>query len=488
MNRGARLFAANIAIAALASLASIVPHIPEPLVVMASGLRQPQVRPLPSGGRTESTEQLRSSQEWGLEVHKMDFGNCLLPSPDFPTSPGVLIGHWNSAQQEVLGDCKNDFAWQARVVFNLDPLKNRPGIQLHSADLQFAEARQDDTGGPQPSCVGNVRIASSDQPGENDFYQEFDDELPHTGTGRWDVLRAVDVWRSDAEPNFGLVFHGLDEEFDFNNAACASLISDFKILVAFSWDKPDGPDLNVTDLKIADKSGGAECSSGQVNVTATVRNDGDVASQPFNLVLRVNGDDSETMPMAALAPGASKTASFGTASLLLGPNKILVVADPGQDVKELDENNNLDSMLLACAQAGPRSDVPLERQVGGEKLGDLLKPVVAKSIDLQVGSVQLAGENKDNCSAAKSHTVMAELRNAGGATVDSVALRLLVDDATRASTNATGVGPQAPVNVYFDNVTLSKGKHALTVVADPGNAVSEGNEDNNKSRIDVTCK
>jgi CARDB protein len=496
MGRGTCLVFTRFALATFISavgLSGSMPAAPAP-VASASHLR-PSAHPLPNAVRTETTVTLGDPGQWSLWKQKLQSGDfcddARLNPHDLGATPGTPVGHWNFAEQigGFYHDCQNSEVWQSRVEFDLEPLKDYPGIEIQSAELQFAEQRVDDTDAAHPSCVGYVRIASSDQPGEDGLFQRLNASLPETGTRRWDVLYPLERWRSGAGPDFGLVFSGLDEEFDFNNAACVSMLSDFKIIVNFTWDKPRGPDLNVTDLRIADSSGGGQCTSGQINATATVQNKGDVASPGFNLVLQVNGDDSEIMPMAALAPGAEKTVTFGAASLLLGPNKVLVVADPADGVAELDEDNNLESMLVACAQAGPRVDLPVTQTQQGTRIADKIQTIPDKSVELTLDSVKfIAGQGKDTCSASIPHTMMAVLKNGGTETLASVSLQLLVDGQARATTTASGIGPQAPVNAYFDNVTLSKGTHTLVVVVDPDNKVIEGNEQDNKATIQVSCK
>ncbi|SDD48036.1 discoidin domain-containing protein [Glycomyces harbinensis] len=97
------------------------------------------------------------------------------------------------------------------------------------------------------------------------------------------------------------------------------------------------PDLVVSDLSW---SPSAPSETDEVTLSATVENDGEVASGPSTVDLFLDGELIGAAQVGGLAAGASATVSGSIGSLTAGDHEVGAEVDPGGTVPESDETNN----------------------------------------------------------------------------------------------------------------------------------------------------
>jgi len=196
---------------------------------------------------------------------------------------------------------------------------------------------------------------------------------------------------------------------------------------------------------------GAPDESSTINVSATVRNSGTVASAATTVDVRLNGNVIGSANVGALAAGASTTVSVSAGRRGQGSYQVSAVVDPANTVPETDNSNNTytSPTSLVVAQApGP---------------------------DLQVLSVT---PNPSNPAAGTSVTFAVQVNNRGTSAAAASVTRV-VAGSTTLNANTGSVAAGATVTVNVGTWTASSGGATVTATADATNVVAETNENNN---------
>ncbi|MCM4080716.1 CARDB domain-containing protein [Paractinoplanes hotanensis] len=191
--------------------------------------------------------------------------------------------------------------------------------------------------------------------------------------------------------------------------------------------------------------------SSTINVSATVRNSGTVASAATSVDVRLNGNVIGSANVGALAAGASTAVSVSAGRRGQGSYQVSAVVDPANTVPETDNSNNTytSPAPLVVAQApGP---------------------------DLQVLSVT---PNPSNPAAGTSVTFAVQVNNRGTSAAAASVTRV-VAGSTTLSANTGSVAAGATVTVNVGTWTASSGGATVTATADATNVVAETNENNN---------
>jgi len=220
-------------------------------------------------------------------------------------------------------------------------------------------------------------------------------------------------------------------------------------------------------------------------VCAPVQNVGTGEAGPFLVSFYADGvalpGGEPVLPR--LASADSSVLCIDT-QLAAGPHQLRAVVDGPDRVTEFNETNNvIEQTYTAPAQAG--SATPEQTSTG--------KPAAttgAAQADLTVSAIKVNGQvpdGKDDCKDGKN-VVAVVVKNGGAAKADAVAVRLAVDGAEVGAQSVASLEPGKEREVRFADVSLKKGTHALTAVADPTKVITEANADNNELKVTVACK
>jgi len=226
-------------------------------------------------------------------------------------------------------------------------------------------------------------------------------------------------------------------------------------------------------------------NSPKQRVCAPVQNVGTGEAGPFLVSFYADGvalpGGEPVLPR--LASADSSVLCIDT-QLAAGPHQLRAVVDGPDRVVEFNERNNVyEQMYTAPAQAG--SATPEQTSTG--------KPAAttgAAQADLTVSAIKVNGQvpdGKDDCKDGKN-VVAVVVKNGGAAKADAVAVRLAVDGAEVGAQSVASLEPGKEREVRFADVSLKKGTHALTAVADPTKVITEANADNNELKVTVACK
>ncbi|MBU2669610.1 discoidin domain-containing protein [Actinoplanes bogorensis] len=188
-----------------------------------------------------------------------------------------------------------------------------------------------------------------------------------------------------------------------------------------------------------------------INIAATVRNAGSVASTATTVDVRLAGNTVGSANVGALAAGASTTVTVNAGRRGQGSYQVSAVVDPANTVPETDNSNNTytSPTALVVAQApGP---------------------------DLQVLSVT---PNPANPAVGSSVTFAVAVNNRGTSAAAATVTRVVAGSTTlNANTGTIAAGATVTVNV--GPWTATSGGATITATADATNVVAETNENNN---------
>lgn len=258
--------------------------------------------------------------------------------------------------------------------------------------------------------------------------------------------------------------------YDFNPASGNSVeipvsgrVADVRVQVFSNTGAPGGqvaelqvigtpapnPDLVVT---AASWTPASPSESTPITLSATVQNTGSAAAGATSLNFNLGGTVVGTVPVGALAAGASATVSFTAGTRAEGTYSVSAVVDPTNTIVEQNDTNNTFTAAtqLVIAQApGP---------------------------DLQVTGIT---SNPPNPAVGASVTFTVAVHNRGTSSAAASTTRLTVGSTTL--TGATGaIAAGATANVAISGSwTATNGGATLTATADSANAVTETNETNN---------
>ena len=240
------------------------------------------------------------------------------------------------------------------------------------------------------------------------------------------------------------------------------------------------PDLRPVNITVDNLP-----NSPKQHVCAPVQNVGTGEAGPFLVSFYADGvalpGGEPVLPR--LASADSSVLCIDT-QLAAGPHQLRAVVDGPDRVVEFNETNNvIEQTYTAPAQAG--SATPEQTSTG--------KPAAttgAAQADLTVSAIKVNGQvpdGKDDCKDGKN-VVAVVVKNGGAAKADAVAVRLAVDGAEVGAQSVASLEPGKEREVRFADVSLKKGTHALTAVADPTKVITEANADNNELKVTVACK
>ena len=196
-----------------------------------------------------------------------------------------------------------------------------------------------------------------------------------------------------------------------------------------------------------------------VNVSVTVRNQGERASGAFDVQFKRDDDTIAIVTVVGLDIGEETTLSVPISFGASGLHGVTVVVDLSDDVAELSESNNIATASVNVLPA------PLS--------------------DLKVSAAEL-DVSDTNPQAGETVTVTVPVRNVGDAPAGEVVVDLMIDGVVvqslvaADSANPIPLGGSTTVTLTF-TAPSADGYHLLEVVADPGNSIGETNENNNRA-------
>ncbi|MCY1144589.1 discoidin domain-containing protein [Actinoplanes sp. Pm04-4] len=236
----------------------------------------------------------------------------------------------------------------------------------------------------------------------------------------------------------------LQLQFFSNTGAPGGQVAELQVLG--SW--APAADLVVTGLSWTPTN---PDESSTINVSATVRNSGTVASAATTVDVRLNGNVIGSANVGALAAGASATVSVSAGRRGQGSYQVSAVVDPANTVAETDNSNN--------AYTAPASLVVAQ----------------APGPDLQILSVT---PNPANPAAGSAVTFAVQVNNRGTSAAAASVTRVVAGSSTlNANTGSIAAGATVTVNV--GTWTATSGGATVTATADATNVVAETNENNN---------
>jgi uncharacterized repeat protein (TIGR01451 family) len=210
------------------------------------------------------------------------------------------------------------------------------------------------------------------------------------------------------------------------------------------------PDLVVT---AASWSPASPSEASPITLSATVRNSGSAAAGATTLNFGLGGAVAGTVPVAALAAGASATVTFNAGTRPMGSYTVTATVDPTNQVVEQSNDNNsftASSPLVVAQAPGP---------------------------DLQVTNVT---SNPPNPAVGASVTFTVAVNNRGTTATGATTVTRVVVGGTTLNTNTASIAAGATVNVAISGSwTATSGGATITATADATNAVTETNENNN---------
>lgn len=308
--------------------------------------------------------------------------------------------------------------------------------------------RIEDVTGSPALLIGTPRLVDSVLPGETTTVQVTYDTTGKTGDRKIQLT---------LDPN-----NTVAETDETDNVAVATL----------KVEPPPAPNLvmNADNIKFSPAS---PTEGTPVTITATILNDGLLKSGKLEVQFfdATNGGTptpigtAQTIP--DIAPGASETVqvAYDTTGKV-GDRTIQVVVDPNNLVTETDETDNEADATLTVTP--PSEEPPPDMQA------NLVITTTAISF------VPPAPQPGDPVS------ITVAVSNTGEAAASSVVIRFL--DVTTGSVQigsdqtipSLAAGAGTTVTVSFDT-TGKSGAQMIKVVADPDNAITESNEDDNEA-------
>lgn len=191
-----------------------------------------------------------------------------------------------------------------------------------------------------------------------------------------------------------------------------------------------------------------------VTATVAVRNQGERPSGPFDVQFLRDGLLVETRRIESLAVGASQWLTITTAFDAVGGHDLAVVVDAAAETAELSETNNTATRAVSVVA----TRLPDLRIVAGEIVMSRTSPAPGESV-----------------------TVSVPLRNLGDGATSGVEARLAIDGVGEQTINLGSIAAGGFATASFTFVApMAEGYHLLEIVADPGNALGEVDENNNR--------
>jgi hypothetical protein len=247
------------------------------------------------------------------------------------------------------------------------------------------------------SCAAQIGVPNDDWRGQSGLVPSaLDDTLGRLDRVSWDVTNQARHWYYDPDYlNTGLMLRGYDEGTDYSNdAACISVLSEFKLHVDFVGEDLPTPVPTLPDFVVGAVGHIAPTPtpkvSPQINVVATstptppsmvavgpplpalvisrvetnstlpsgltvacaagrgttftvrVKNAGNAASTDFAMLsLSIDGTARATSTVDPLAPGAEKAASIGGIVLGAGTHSFTVTVNGGDGANQTFINDHL---------------------------------------------------------------------------------------------------------------------------------------------------
>jgi hypothetical protein len=233
--------------------------------------------------------------------------------------------------------------------------------------------------------------------------------------------------------------------------------------------------------------------SGDFLYCAEVVNDGELASEPFQLGVYFQGARQRTITSpSALDVQQRYEHCLARSELPEEEHDLEFRVDPDRRIAERDELDNAyrwKMMAVQGASGGQGATSPQTPQPPSTPAQPSPTPAQA---DLTVTAIKVRGtvpDGKDDCKEGKNDVAVV-VRNGGAAGAGPFTVRLVVDgegDEAEERTVAT-IDAGQEREVRFDDVRLKKGQRTLTATADAAKAVAERNEDNNERTVTATCK
>ncbi|MEO3752071.1 discoidin domain-containing protein [Streptomyces sp. B6B3] len=121
--------------------------------------------------------------------------------------------------------------------------------------------------------------------------------------------------------------------FTANSGAPAGQVGELRVM----GEPAPNPDLEIAAIAAEPA---APLESDPVELTATVRNVGPVASAATTATLLVDGEAAATVPVPALDPGGTADVAADVGALAAGSHPLAAEVDPEDEVTEQDEANN----------------------------------------------------------------------------------------------------------------------------------------------------
>ncbi len=190
-----------------------------------------------------------------------------------------------------------------------------------------------------------------------------------------------------------------------------------------------------------------------VEIKATVINAGGTASGSFDVVLKSGGTAIHTFSGIDLGPGCQAILTYST-TLAAGTYSLEAVADSKSTVAESDETNNTRSQSITVAE----SNAP---------------------VDIEVVSVSVP----TGLSTGQAAQILMIVRNNSTQSAENVILKIYDNDVQIGEDiTISELAGGATHNIQYNYIFMSGGTHVIKCVADPGNLIAEGNENNNENQ------
>lgn len=211
--------------------------------------------------------------------------------------------------------------------------------------------------------------------------------------------------------------------------------------------EPELPDLVITlTLSAAEHVLGTP-----ETLTATVRNEGSRGASGVRVRFYDGGVLVAEESIASLAAGAEASVEATWTPGTAGARELLAVADEGKAIAEWAEDDN-----------------------------EARRDVTVKAPDLGVAADDIAFSDP-NPGEGDSVTVSAVVRNLGDKAAADVLVRFLDEGAAFAERTLASVPAGGSATASADLLIAGEFEHSIRVVADPEDAVREGNEGNNEA-------
>ena len=221
---------------------------------------------------------------------------------------------------------------------------------------------------------------------------------------------------------------------------------------------PSTPDLVVS---AATPAASSVTKGSNLNFSYTVSDLTAAAAGASTASIAVDGVVVGTAQISALAANGSLTftGSLATSALSVGQHTVTITADSAGVISETDETNNSKSFVFSVTSA--------------------------PSPDLVVSSLTTATASVTQGSGLTFNYTIADI---GTAAAIASTTTYAVDGVVKGSllTSSLGSGTSASGSGSISTTGLTVGTHVLTLMADAGNVVAEGNETNNSLSMSFT--